>query len=456
MLGEKTILAAVAMGTTAILLLPPLDAATNGKKTPNIVKEGRDQCYQCHHEVNVLKEGSKHTAIVCSTCHSELAKHLESQGDVKPLTKIDAVICGRCHKEQYDSFRKVNHEAAARKEKGVPTGRSPMQDKLLAGHGFTFEHNEPRGHMFMVIDQFAVDRFQGGRFQFTENWRGIGATGRAWDVLIDTNKKLPETAMAGNPTCIQCKTSDHILKWKFMGNKGGQWDRTSDVVEMAKDTQNPVGCIHCHDPHGAQPRVVRDALIRAVSNDPQQNIVTKGGTTDLKEIDFRGVRKIGVMQKADSRLMCAQCHVGYACNTGTHWSDAKKVGYNDDRTNHFPLKSAKQLLEYYRKLDFYDFRHAVTAARLIKLQHPEVETYAGSVHDRAGVQCHHCHMPKEKRRDGKLFSNHGVIRPRETTSRKLASAAPPMPLSIKNFTKLMPYKTTSKVRCGRQSIGWAS
>ena len=212
MLRKKLMCAAAAVGMTVLLMLPSLTVAATGKPTAKPVKDGREQCYQCHDEVRALKEGSKHAAILCNVCHGELAKHMESQGDVKPVTKIDAAICGNCHKDQYNSFRKVNYEAASRKEKGVPAGRSPMQDKLLAGHGFTFEHNEPRGHMFMVIDQFAVDRFQGGRFQFKEGWKGVDATGKAWDVLIDTGKKLPETAMAGNPTCIQCKTSDHILK----------------------------------------------------------------------------------------------------------------------------------------------------------------------------------------------------------------------------------------------------
>jgi nitrite reductase (cytochrome c-552) len=133
---------------------------------------GKEDCYGCHEEVKALKEGSRHANLGCVTCHDNLVKHAESQGDVKPVTKIDAAVCGKCHKDQYDSFRKVSHEAAARKEKGVPIGRSPMQDKLLAGHGFTFEHNEPRGHAFMVIDQFVVDRFQGGRFQFKKGWRG--------------------------------------------------------------------------------------------------------------------------------------------------------------------------------------------------------------------------------------------------------------------------------------------
>jgi formate-dependent nitrite reductase cytochrome c552 subunit len=110
--------------------------------------------------------------------------------------------------------------------------------------------------------------------------------------------------------------------------------------------------------------------------------------------------------------MCAQCHVEYNCGAGSQWSDGGKVGYTDQRTNHMPLKNAKDLLAHYKKLDFYDFKHAVTGARLIKLQHPEAETFAGSVHDRAGVQCHQCHMPKMKGKDGKTFSTHGVIRPK--------------------------------------------
>ena len=375
----------------------------------------RNTCYGCHEEVKALKEGSKHAKLACETCHDALAKHVDSNGEVKPVTRLDPALCGGCHKAQYQSFFTVSTEGGARKEKGVPAGRSPMQDKLLAGHGFTFEHNEPRGHAFMVVDQFTVDRFQGGRFQLKNRWKDINRTGKTWDLLEDKGAatKLPESAMAGNPTCMQCKTSDNILKVKFMGDKDlrAKWDRTSNVVDVAKSIDNLVGCIHCHDPHGTQPRVVRDALIQAIEREGAANIFAKNGKTDLKVIDFRGFRKIGVMTKTDSRMMCAQCHVEYNCNTGKQWSDGKDVGYADQRTNHFPLKNAAQLLAHYKKLDFYDFKHAVTGARLIKMQHPEAEAFAGSVHDRAGVQCHQCHMPKQKGKDGKLFSAHNVLRP---------------------------------------------
>lgn len=418
MLRKKLVLTVALAGAAGVLLsLPAMTTAAKAKPAGKVADDGRARCYECHDEIKALKEGSKHAKLSCKTCHDKTDAHINDPESNKPVTIIDQALCGKCHKNQMESFYTMNLDGGARKEKGVPTGRSPMQDKLLAPYGFTFEHNEPRGHAFMVIDQFVVDRFQGGRFQFKDGWKGVDKMGKTWDVLVDKGKdyKLKETAMAGNPTCIQCKTSDHILKWKFMGDKDpkAKWNRESNIVDVAKDTNNPVGCIHCHDPHGAQPRVVRDGLIQAIERDTKNNIFAKNGKTDLKVISFRdGFRKIGVMSKTDSRLMCAQCHVEYACGAGAQWSDGKAVKYDDQRTNHFPLKNALQLVQHYKALDFYDFKHAVTGARLVKLQHPEAETYAGSVHDRAGVQCHQCHMPKIKGKDGKMFSTHGVVKPK--------------------------------------------
>jgi len=418
--GDRWIkrLAALALvgGAAFALSLPALSAAAKGKPVQKAQDDGREACYGCHEEVKALKEGSKHARLACSVCHDNLQKHMDSSGDIKPITIIDAALCGKCHQDEYSSFFKVDYEAQARKEKGAPAGRSPMMDKLLAPYGFTFEHNEPRGHAFMVTDQFVVDRFAGGRFQYKKGWLGVDAVGRTWDVLEDRGPdfKMAETAKAGNPTCIQCKTSDHILKWKFMGEKDpkAQWDRTSEALAVAKDTSNPMGCIHCHDPHGAQPRIVRDALIKGVAMDGSTMFAGKDGKTDLQAIDFRGFRKIGIMKKADSRLMCAQCHVEYACGKGLEFDTGKGAGFDDPRTNHFPLTGPKDILAHYKKLNFYDFKHAVTGARLVKLQHPEAETYAGSIHDKAGVGCVDCHMPIMKNKQGKAFKSHMVIKPK--------------------------------------------
>jgi formate-dependent nitrite reductase cytochrome c552 subunit len=398
-----------------VMLLPLLSPAAKNKDPASSRGDGREACYGCHEEIKGLKEKSKHAALPCTTCHGRLKEHLADY-ESKPETVIDAKLCGSCHGDEYRGLMKVDYGAQARKEKGVPTGRSPMMDKLLAPYGFTFEHNEPRAHAFMVTDQFVVDRFAGGRFQYKKRWWNVDSVGRTWDILEDTGKTLPETAKAGNPTCIQCKTSDHILKWKFMGDKdpAARWDRTSDVIAVAKDTQNIMGCIHCHDPHGARPRIVRDALIKGIAMDDSKMFAGKDGKTDLAVIDFRGFRKIGIMKKADSRMMCAQCHVEYACGPGYEFDTGKKIGFDDRRTNHFPLTGPKEILAHYKKLNFYDFRHAVTGARLVKLQHPEAETYSGSVHDRNGIQCADCHMPPVKGKGGKTYRSHGVIRPKNS------------------------------------------
>ncbi|MBT1071327.1 ammonia-forming cytochrome c nitrite reductase subunit c552 [Pelotalea chapellei] len=420
MLKKRMALVAVVAGAAAVLTIPALTTAAKAKPAAKTANDGRAKCYECHEEVKALKENSKHAALSCKVCHDKMDAHMSDPEKNKPVTIIDQALCAKCHKEQFESFFKTDYEVSARKEKGTPTGRSPMQDKLLAPYGFTYEHNETRGHAFMVIDQFVVDRFQGGRFQFKDGWQGITKSGKTWDVLTDKAegnkewKPMSQTAMAGNPTCIQCKTSDHILKWKFLGDKDpkAKWSRESNIVDVAKDTNNAVGCIHCHDPHGTQPRIVRDELINQIDKGASL-FAGKDGKTDLKVISFRdGFRKIGVMQKTDSRMMCAQCHVEYACGKGYEFGSGKGVGFDDKRTNHMPQTQVMQLLEHYRKINFYDFKHEVTGAQLVKLQHPEAETYAGSVHDKAGVQCHQCHMPKMKGKGGKMFSSHGVVRPK--------------------------------------------
>lgn len=414
MRNKRLMLPLMIIGAVAVCF-PVILSAAKGKPAAKVKGDGREACYACHDEVKGLKEGSKHAKLPCAACHDKLKEHL-ADSDVKPITLIDQALCGKCHRDEYNSFYKVDYEAQARKEKGVPTGRSPMMDKLLAPYGFTFEHNEPRGHAFMVIDQFAVDRFAGGRFQFKKRWFGADSVGKTWDVLEDKGPDfhLAETVKGGNPTCIQCKTSDHILKWKYMGDKDprAKWDRTSDVIAIAKDTNNIMGCIHCHDPHGAQPRVVRDALIQAIDEKGSKMFANKDGKTDLKVIDFRGFRKIGVMRKTDSRMMCAQCHVDYACSPGFEFDSGKKVGYDDQRVNHIPLAGPKELLAHSKKQNFYEFRHAVTGARLVKIRHPETETFSGSVHDKAGVTCSDCHMPILKNKQGKSYKSHMVVKPR--------------------------------------------
>jgi nitrite reductase (cytochrome c-552) len=402
-----SVLAAFSSFTLAFLLTIPEDIGA--QRAPAADPK---QCFGCHTEVEQLWQGSHHVELGCGTCHGEMVAHLRDP-ETRPVTDLELSTCGSCHPDQYESFYRVNWHSPARLEKGIPYGRSPSQEKLLAPHGFTIEHNEPRGHAFMVTDMMVVDRFASGRYQFKEPW-SVSRPGRVWDVVEDTGKTLPGMVSAGNPVCLQCKTTDLVLKWKYLGDQDprAKWDRTSDLNALLRDVQNPMGCIHCHDPHATRSRVVRDALIEAVGRDGANPYAVEK-ENPLEIVSFRDFRKIGLLQDTRSNLICGQCHVEYSCNPGLPPQGEGRIPMEDRRANQFPWRNVLDLLEYYDQIGFRDFQHAVTGARLVKLQHPELETFWNSPHERAGVQCVDCHMAREQNKQGETFTSHMVLGPRD-------------------------------------------
>jgi len=391
-----------------------LSQARSAKET---IPAGEATCYQCHEVIKSLKVGNKHAPLPCSTCHTKLSEHLKDPEKV-PVTNLELTLCGKCHASQYETFMSVNSKSKAKVEKATTTSRSPTFDKLMAPHGFTKEHDEPRSHGFMLIDHLIVDRAYGGRYQL-KDWKEISRPGKLWDVLIDTGKDLPQTAKAANTVCLQCKTTDAVLKWAYMGDANPATDLKRGgnpaAIEMAKKyLQNPMGCIHCHDPHAAKPRVVRDALIQAVVDRGEGTYPydkEKSKKTTLTKIEFerdgKPFRTIAILNKADSNMLCAQCHVEYNCNPGFDPKTGASIPMDDRRANYFPWVNVLDIQKKYVEIGFKDFKHAVTGAALTKLQHPETETFWGSTHERAGVECKDCHMPKTKDKKGKTFTFHG-------------------------------------------------
>jgi formate-dependent nitrite reductase cytochrome c552 subunit len=381
-------------------------------------------CYACHADIKDFHTRGKHGDVNCISCHDNLDNHIKSPAANRPITRKDHATCGQCHAPQYESFVSMNWESPAKEEKATFRSRSPLFDKLMMPHGFTKEHAEPRSHVFALVDHLLVDRAYGGRFQL-KDWTKIsdakGAEKSAWNVLYDlepatSDQKafLPQTATAANPVCLGCKTQDHILDWAYMGDKHprAKWDRTSKVVDFARTLHHPFNCYTCHDPHSAEPRVVRDALIQAVVDRKEGTYPydkEKSKEITMTKVTFRdGFRAIGILNKPDSNLMCAQCHVEYNCNPGIDVATGDRVTMADRRTNLFQWANVfdynKRMLEEFK---FADFRHGITGALLMKIQHPETEVYWGSAHERAGVECKDCHMPQVTTSDGRKFTYHG-------------------------------------------------
>jgi len=421
----------------AFFLIQNADAqykSTTGKKIaekPVTV----ETCYGCHDPIKTLHTMGKHVKVNCVNCHSGLDKHLANPGpDTRPVTDTSWEACGNCHKDQFDSFRQVAMHRPARDEKSQLTNRAPnpFWDKLMAGHGFTKEHNLTRSHIDMLPDHLVVDRAYGGRFQGKNGWNYILETGKAWDILVDTQPTatqhksfITQGAAAANPVCLQCKTQDNILKWSYMGDKvegKTAWDRTSFAPAIAKDSQHGLNCFYCHDPHAAKPRIVRDALIQALTRPEADTLWHKDAKhTNFKVMDMglRGfTRKIALLEKYDTRLQCCQCHVEYNCNPGYDPKNPDTSHYTvtmaDQRTNHFPYKDVFGLYDHYvKQVSFLDFKHALTGGLLWKAQHPESETYYNSKHAKAGASCDSCHTPKMKnKKTGKTFTSHFAVTPR--------------------------------------------
>ena len=422
-------LAVVAMiGGTAFALALPVISTAAKVKTENPAKV--EACYECHDLIKSLHKMGKHANVNCVSCHSGLEKHLKNPGaETRPATDTSWEACGKCHQDQFSSFMQVAKHRPARDEKSQLTNRSPnpFWDKLMAGHGFTKEHNLTRSHVNMLTDHLIVDRAYGGRFQAKNGWEYVLEKGKAWDILTDTHPETkvhkvfnPQTVPAANPVCLQCKSQDQILKWSYMGDKvegKTTWDRTSNVVEVAKDLNHGLNCFYCHDPHAAKPRIVRDGLIQALTGPEADTLWHKDQKqTKFKVIDMglRGFnRKIAILDKYDSRLQCGQCHVEYNCNPGTNPKTGEAVTMTDPRTNHFPYKDVFGLYDHYvNQINFLDFKHAIMGGLLWKAQHPEAEAFYNSRHAKAGAGCDSCHTPKMKNKQGKVFTSHFAVTPR--------------------------------------------
>ncbi|MDP1716784.1 MAG: multiheme c-type cytochrome, partial [Burkholderiales bacterium] len=245
---------ASALAVLAFLAAPAL--AQQPKKAPaKKASVDASACYACHAPIKDFHTAGKHAGVGCNNCHTELDKHL-ADSKARPTTKVDPAACGTCHENQFKTMYKMNWDKPARFEKSQAIGPSPNPawDKLMAPHGFTKEHNVPRSHAFMVLDQFVVDRAFGGRFEPKDGWQYLTRAGgnfKTWDAITDLypgnsdHKPFkPGTAAAANPVCLNCKTQDHILDWAYMGDPvpGAKWSRTSKVVDFVKEVNHSLNC----------------------------------------------------------------------------------------------------------------------------------------------------------------------------------------------------------------------
>ncbi|MDO5047889.1 MAG: ammonia-forming cytochrome c nitrite reductase subunit c552 [Anaerococcus sp.] len=186
----------------------------------------------------------------------------------------------------------------------------------------------------------------------------------ALEDIINTQRPKP------GASCLQCKTADFVVALEKEGVDLNAMDFDEFVAE--NEGMSTISCYDCH------------------MNDPGVIQITRSHTQ--KAIDEGQIPANTSLES----LACGQCHVEY---------------YQDSETKEvfMPVENGFEtddMLAYYEEVGHSDWTHPQTEANLLKAQHPELETFSGSVHEGVGLSCIDCHMPEVSGEDGDMVKSH--------------------------------------------------
>jgi nitrite reductase (cytochrome c-552) len=177
--------------------------------------------------------------------------------------------------------------------------------------------------------------------------------------------------------CWACKSADYPALVSQYGRE--EFDNLfwSEAAPLAT---HPVTCIDCHD---ADSPVFGLTLTRPW--------VTQALTAAGRRQEDYSLRS----------LTCAQCHSEYYFRADLSVTFPWEKGFRAD-----------EVLARYDGLGFSDWVHPWTGAGLLKVQHPEFEMFQDSPHQRLGLTCADCHMPRvPAAAGGGDFSSHWLTSP---------------------------------------------
>ncbi|MZP28272.1 ammonia-forming cytochrome c nitrite reductase subunit c552 [Heliobacterium undosum] len=269
--------------------------------------------------------------------------------------EMDLEKFAKLYPHHYDSFMKnaemssVGTKYGGNLEKDSHLEKYPYLKNLFGGYAFSLEYNEDRGHVYTMTDLATVKRV----------------------TSLPNGKK-----QVGS--CLTCKSAEV----PGMIAKMGETYYTTPVEEHLKNATHGMTCSNCHDPQTMKLRVVQPAFIDAMKRRGED--VTKATQQQLRD------------------YVCAQCHVEY------YFNPAKKgeVTFPWDK-GFTPAAIETYYDEVAAKENNFkaDWTQPATGAPLLKAQHPEFETFQGSIHQINGVSCADCHMPYVKQGGQKITSH---------------------------------------------------
>ncbi len=192
---------------------------------------------------------------------------------------------------------------------------------------------------------------------------------------------LEDVAATARPhataNCLTCKTPNFTK----LVNDQGVGVYSMDFEEVYAQMEENVSCYSCHgnDPGNGGALVATHSYVDKCLGD------------SAADID-------------PATLSCGQCHIEYYFQPDTKETT---MPYHDKAS-----MTPEAILAYYDSIDFADWTQESTGARMLKAQHPEMETFLQGKHA-ALLNCADCHMPIEMADDGTVYHSHKWVSPLE-------------------------------------------
>ena len=220
---------------------------------------------------------------------------------------------------------------------------------------------------YLAQDPYLVDIYEG--FGFAKEYGS--ARGHSY-TLEDVQKTARPHAKAN---CLTCKTPD---MHKMIAEQGvGVYSMPFD--EVMAQTTNTVSCYTCHgDDNGnnGQMTVTHQYVNEALGG----NVSTINAAS----------------------LSCGQCHIEYYF---TPENSETMMPYHSVEE-----MTPEAILAYYDAMGFSDWEQPGTGTKMLKAQHPELETYLQGRHATI-LSCADCHMAKATTESGIEYHDHHVVSP---------------------------------------------
>ena len=224
----------------------------------------------------------------------------------------------------------------------------PYLVEIYEGYGFAKDYGSARGHNYTLTDVFKTKRPHG---------------------------------MAN---CLTCKTPNFT---KLVNDEGVEvYSRPFDEV-YAQITENGGETVSCYTCHGNN---------TGNATEPKANLtVTHGYITEALGENIDSIDP-GI-------LACGQCHIEYYFNP-------------EDKATTMPHSSIETMTpeetyDYYTRIGFSDWTQESTGAKMLKVQHPEMETFLLGKHGKF-LNCADCHMPVvENSKTQTVYHSHKLVSP---------------------------------------------